>query len=67
MQLEHEIADSRYLSGDDFALVWDNFPHQASICTWDVITYNNYATPQGPAFSCDHFDAQRRPRPLPPG
>ena len=57
MQLEHEIAYSRYLTGDDFGLVWDNFPYQGSVSTWDVTTYNNYATLENQEpFDYDRFD-----------
>lgn len=49
MQLEHEIAASRYLTGTDRGLVWQGFPTQAQVCTWDVSTYDRYALASGAA------------------
>lgn len=43
MQLEQEIATSRYLFGRDTALSFHRFPYQNSLTTWDVTTYNQYA------------------------
>ncbi|KIH76422.1 alkaline phosphatase [Geoalkalibacter ferrihydriticus] len=57
MQLEHEIAYSRYLTGEDFALVWNNFDYEVPVATWDVTTYNRYARDLGAApFAYDNFD-----------
>lgn len=42
MQLEHEIAASRYLYGKDYELVFHKMQH-FDIATWDVTTYNQYA------------------------
>ncbi|MDO3376990.1 alkaline phosphatase [Geoalkalibacter halelectricus] len=57
MQLEHEIAYSRYLTGEDFGLVWNNFDHEVPVATWDVTTYNRYARDLGVApFAYDSFD-----------
>lgn len=47
MQLEHEIATSRYLYGKDYALSFHGMPYKANVTTWDVSTYNNYATTLG--------------------
>ena len=47
MQLENEIATSRYLYGSDRAMVWDSFPYQAFVTTWDVNSYNVYASDAG--------------------
>jgi len=44
MQLEHEVAYSRYATGKDFCLVWDQFPYQGPVTTWDVTTYNLYVS-----------------------
>ena len=43
MELEDEIATSRYLYGDDYGLIWHNFPYQTYMSTWDVSSYNVYA------------------------
>ncbi|MFB3854697.1 MAG: alkaline phosphatase [Vicinamibacterales bacterium] len=43
MQLEHEVAASRYLYGRDQALAWHAFPYRSYVATWDVTTYNNFA------------------------
>jgi alkaline phosphatase len=48
MQLEHEVAASRYLYGTDNRLVFHMFPYQTDVSTWDVTTYNGYAA--GPAY-----------------
>lgn len=49
MQLENEIATSRYLSGTDRALAWHSFPYQAYVATWDVTSYDLYASDLGAA------------------
>jgi len=43
MQLEHEVAASRYLYGKDEALAWHLFPYRSYVATWDVTTYNKFA------------------------
>jgi len=43
MQLENEIAASRYLYGADRALAWHGFPGRFAVSTWDVTTYNRFA------------------------
>lgn len=48
MNIEHEIAASRYLYGEDFALSWQDWGEledgwQGYVSTWDVDTYNAYA------------------------
>jgi len=43
MQLENEIAASRYLYGADRALAWHHFPGRFAVSTWDVTTYNRFA------------------------
>jgi alkaline phosphatase len=42
MQLEHEIATSRYLTGTDDGLIFHAFPYTSYVSTWDVTTYNKY-------------------------
>ena len=44
MHLEHEVAASSYLFGDDFNLCFHWFPYKFSMATWDVTTYNHRAT-----------------------
>ncbi|HOJ32898.1 MAG TPA: alkaline phosphatase [Candidatus Hydrogenedentes bacterium] len=43
MQLMHEIAASRYLTGEDEKLSFHSFPHKACVATWDTSTYDAYA------------------------
>ena len=45
--LEHEIAASRYLYGTDDSLSWNEFPYNAYVTTWDVSTYDGYASDLG--------------------
>ena len=47
MQLEHEIAASRYLYGTDDGMSWRHFPYQGYCSTWDIATYNAYAVAAG--------------------
>jgi len=51
MQLEHEIAASRYLFGRNLDLSFHKLPVQTNIATWDVTTYNYWSTdgPYDPA------------------
>jgi alkaline phosphatase len=49
MHLEHETAGSRYLTGKDNNLVFHSFDYQNSCSTWDVSTYNLYASSLGAA------------------
>lgn len=56
-QLEHEIAESRYLYGQDYGLEMHYFPYQSSVATWSVNSYNVYAGDLGlPLYSEDTFD-----------
>jgi alkaline phosphatase len=53
MNIEHEIASSRYLYGVDMGLAWHNWRMQPNgwsgyVATWDVTTYNKYASIQVP-------------------
>ena len=47
MQLAHEIATSRYLYGRDDALSFHALQYKGNVATWDVTTYNKYATALG--------------------
>ncbi len=49
MQLEHEVAASRYLYGGDAKLGFHQLPYKNSATTWDVTTYNRYAKLLGQA------------------
>jgi alkaline phosphatase len=40
MNIEHEIATSRYLYGVDLGLTFHQLPYQGNVATWDVDTYN---------------------------
>ncbi len=51
MQLEHEIATSRYLYGRDYSLSFQKLPYKGVISTWDVTAYNKRAIEMGkPAY-----------------
>ncbi len=57
MHLQHEIAASNYLFGEDFSLAWHSFPYKNYVTTWDESTYNLYAVMQGrPTFDPDNFN-----------
>jgi len=57
MQLEHEIAASRYLTGKDNSLSFHSFPTQLHVTTWDINTYNEYADKSNaPHYDPAHFD-----------
>lgn len=57
MQLENEISLSRYLHGTDDGLAWQSFPYQAFVTTWDVSSYNAYASDlAAPPFDEATFD-----------
>ncbi|WP_005033357.1 alkaline phosphatase [Holophaga foetida] len=49
MQMEHEVAASRYLTGTDDGLAFHAFPFQSYVSTWDVTAYNKYASFNGTA------------------
>ncbi len=54
MNIEHEIAASRYLYGEDFGLSWDDWGMLEDgwtgyATTWDVSSYNTYAALNGVA------------------
>ncbi len=62
MNIEHEIAASRYLYGTDFGLAWQNWNEDEDgwsgyASTWDVTTYNKYAAEAGvAAYSEETYD-----------
>ncbi len=43
MNIEHEIAASRYLYGKDFTLSFHGLPYQGNVATWDVSTYKHWS------------------------
>lgn len=43
MNIEHEIATSRYLYGEDFGLAFHSLPYQGNVATWDVTTYKYWS------------------------
>ncbi len=47
MHLQHEMATSRYLFGRDQALSFQRLPYRGNVATWDVTTYNRYASAAG--------------------
>ena len=57
MQLEHEIAASRYLYGTDDGMSWHRFPYQGYCSTWDIDAYDAYAAAAGARpYAPDDFD-----------
>lgn len=76
MNLEHEIAASRYLYGQDNNLSFHGLPYQAEVATWDVTTYNAWAGATGrpaydpgtivPMTGYDPARGGQRPYPLAP-
>ncbi|ACF47209.1 Alkaline phosphatase [Prosthecochloris aestuarii DSM 271] len=62
MNVEHEVAASRYLYGTDQGLAWDDWGVMEDgwsgyASTWDVDTYNHYAEQSGAApYSQESFD-----------
>ena len=57
MELENEIATSRYLYGADIGLSWHTFPYQTYMSTWDVSSYNVYANYfEAPSYDEASFD-----------
>jgi alkaline phosphatase len=43
MNIEHEIATSRYLYGQDFELSFHKMLYKGNVSTWDVTAYNKWA------------------------
>ena len=57
MQLQHEMAASRFLFGTDTGLSFHSFPYQNAMTTWNVTTYNAYAAKAGKAnYDPETFD-----------
>lgn len=57
MQLEHEIAASRYITGWNYGLSFHAFPYHTAQTTWDILTYNQYAwVMNADPYDPDHFD-----------
>jgi alkaline phosphatase len=57
MQLEHEIAASRYLFGRDTELSFHKLMYKGYVATWDVTTYNRYAVAAGvPPYAAAGFN-----------
>ncbi|ACD89523.1 metallophosphoesterase [Chlorobium limicola DSM 245] len=62
MNIEHEIAGSRYLYGEDYGLAWQDWSEEEDgwsgyVSTWDVTAYNSYAKAAGvAAYSEATFD-----------
>ncbi len=62
MNVEHEVAASRYLYGEDQALAWDSWGSiedgwSGYATTWDINTYNLYASAAGEeAYDAENFD-----------
>jgi len=56
MGYQNEVALSRYLYGNDDGLVWMDFPYSGYVTTWDIDTYNRYASNAGASlYSEDRF------------
>ncbi len=72
MNIEHEIATSRYLFGKDFALSFHKLPYQANVSTWDVTTYNYWSgglydpSQINPKYGYDPAIGGKEPYPLGP-
>jgi alkaline phosphatase len=56
MSAQSEIATSRYLTGRDNGLAWQELPAKAYVATWDVNVYNGNARRAGrPPYSRSSF------------
>ncbi len=72
MNIEHEIAASRYLYGSDFDLSFHKLPYQGNVATWDVTTYKHWSggtyDPDAivPTLGYDPARGGKRPYPLAP-
>jgi alkaline phosphatase len=72
MNIEHEIATSRYLFGKDFALSFHGLPYQGNQATWDVNTYKHWSGGKYdqdaivPTFGYDPAQGGKVPYPLGP-
>ena len=71
MNIEHEIAASRYLFGMDMALSFHALPYQADQATWDVSAYRKYGGAYNPSaivptIGYDPAKGGKKPYPLGP-
>ncbi|MBN2243465.1 MAG: alkaline phosphatase [Acidobacteria bacterium] len=72
MNIEHEIATSRYLFGNDFDLSFHQLPYRANMATWDVTTYKYWSggvydfNAIDPNMGYDPSKGGKRPYPLGP-
>ena len=71
MHLEHEIATSRYLYGNDYGLIFHSFPYQNYVTTWDMTTYESHGCQYNknsitPAFGYDVGLGGKAPFPVTP-
>jgi alkaline phosphatase len=72
MNIEQEIATSRYLYGQDYNLVFHSFPYQASVATWSVTSYEYWSggaydpNDINPNFGYDPIKGGNLPYPLGP-
>ncbi len=72
MNIEHEIAASRYLYGRDLDLSFHKLPYQGNVATWDVSTYKYWsggtydADAVIPLYGYDPAKGGKRPYPLGP-
>jgi alkaline phosphatase len=72
MNIEHEIAASRYLFGKDLDLSFHRLPFQGNVATWDVSTYKYWsggtydADAVMPLYGYDPARGGKRPYPLGP-
>lgn len=72
MNIEHEIAASRYLYGTDFGLSFHKLPYKANVATWDVSTYKYWSggsyDPKAiiPTLGYDPAKGGKKPYPLGP-
>jgi len=56
MSYQNEIALSRYLYGTDNGLAWSDFPYEGYVTTWDIDSYNRYASRAGAGlYTSDSF------------
>ncbi|MCU0842861.1 MAG: alkaline phosphatase [Thiobacillaceae bacterium] len=72
MNIEHEIAASRYLYGSDLGLSFHRLPYKGNVATWDVSTYKYWSggvyDPNAivPSLGYDPDKGGARPYPLGP-
>lgn len=61
MNLEHEVAGSRYWTGSDSGLSFHGLPYQNYVSTWDVSAYNAYADNWDYRWQGDYSPASFKP------